>query len=98
MTQPTQDILLGFTLSDNATVTPFVTTFALTPAAAQVGAAWGSYPADDNPDFPYHPRLPHATGFQFDMLALRILDADYATGVLDELGHPLTDEYGAPLT
>jgi len=93
MTQPTQDIHAGIVIDWNATVTPFCTT----PNAQPAGAAVGGYPLDDDTLFPYNPRLLHATGFQFDVVALRILPSDYATGVLDDLGHPILDDYGDPI-
>lgn len=93
MTQPTQDIYVGLAVPYNATITPFC----VTPSAGPAGAGLGGYPADDDPRFPYSPRWLHATGFQFDLLSLRILPSDYASGVLDELGHPILDEYGSPI-
>lgn len=92
MTQPTQDVRVGLALAVGSVVTPFCT------GTEDPGAAAGSYPADDDPRFPYHPRRLHATGFQFDVLTLRPLPVGYAAGVLDELGHPIRDEYGAPIT
>lgn len=92
MTQPTQDLFVALPVPSGGAIIPFVTTVD-TPGAASNGP----YPLDNAPLFPYRPRALHATGFQFDIVALRPLEVDYALGILDELGIPIRDEYGAPL-
>lgn len=90
---PTQDLILDFATAANATIAPFASYDTGSPPA--FGTV--SYPADDDPRFPYRPRQPHSTGFQFDVYCIRQLSADYASGLLDEFGSPLTDEYGAQI-
>lgn len=89
----TQDVRVDLVVpTGSGTVTPFCDYAGGAPA---FGLA--PYPADDDARFPYYPRRAHATGFQFDVYCLRRLPLDYANGVLDELGAPLLDEYGAPI-
>jgi hypothetical protein len=91
VSQPTQDLKVGLALAPGAVVTPFCR------ASEPIGAAVSGYPLDDDPLFPYLPTRMHASGFQFDLVSCRPLAVGYAAGVLDELGHPLLDEYGAPI-
>lgn len=94
MTQPTQDLHLSYPVPSGGGIVPFVTSQPVDPPGA---ASNGGYPVDDDTRFPYQPRALHATGYQFDVTALRPLADDYASGVLDELGCPIRDEYGAPI-
>lgn len=94
MTQPTQDVRVTFVRVEVGTFRPF----ASYPAGWSPVFALTAYPADDDPRFPYHPRQGHAAGFQFDLTCARTISEDYVNGLLDELGAPILDEYGAQIT
>ena len=91
MTQPVADQTFALVVNGGATLTPTFRT------PAPVAFAASGAPANDDPRFPYAPRLRNAGGFQFDVLSVRPLPNDYADGILDELGAPLRDTYGAAI-